>query len=362
MAGDDASAAAAGESLLRGVRRLRLILLTGLGDVVHGLPVVNAIRRAHPGIHITWVVEPMPAGLLAHHPAIDRVVVFEKRRGWRGVRDLARKLHSGNADLTLNLNIYFKSVFPLILNASPVRLGFDRARSRDGTWLFANRHLPARPRAHTQDMFLEFLEPLGVPARPIEWRLAPTAEEEQESARFFARALAPGEPAVAIVTASANAKKDWVAERYIELVDRLYTEHGLRSLLIGGPGGRETAVARMIVERARAPVIHALGDGVRRLIWLIRGSRLLIAPDTGPVHIARALGVPVIGLYGHTNPWRVGPWRWCEDLWIDAYTEPGTAPDPANFTPRLGRMEHISVDAVLERVAPALRKAERTGG
>jgi heptosyltransferase I len=93
---------------------------------------------------------------------------------------------------------------------------------------------------------------------------------------------------------------------------------------------------------------------VRRLIWLIGGSRLLIAPDTGPVHIARALDVPVIGLYGHTNPWRVGPYRRFEELWVDTYTEPGSAPDPSNRTPRLGRMERISVDDVLARVSHAL--------
>ena len=80
---------------------------------------------------------------------------------------------------------------------------------------------------------------------------------------------------------------------------------------------------------------------------------MVIAPDTGPVHIARALEVPVIGLYGHTNPWRVGPWRKYEDLWVDAYTDPGEAPDPSNFTPKLERMERITAAEVLERVERA---------
>ena len=94
--------------------------------------------------------------------------------------------------------------------------------------------------------------------------------------------------------------------------------------------------------------------GIARLIWLIGSSRLLIAPDTGPVHIARALEVPVVGLFGHTNPWRVGPYRKYAHLWIDRYTEPGEAPDPGNATPRLGRMEQISTDDVMQKVSLTL--------
>jgi heptosyltransferase I len=99
-----------------------------------------------------------------------------------------------------------------------------------------------------------------------------------------------------------------------------------------------------------------MADGVRRLAWVLDRCALVLAPDTGPLHIARALGVPVIGLFGHTNPWRVGPYRAWQELWVDAYTEPGAAPDPSRFDPPPDdRMRRITVDDVLERVrrAPA---------
>jgi len=343
--------------MMENVHHIRIVLLTGLGDVVHGLPIANAIRRARPACRISWVAEPMPAGLIAHHPAIDRVIVFEKKRGTRGVLALRRSLQDDAADITLNLNVYFKSVFPTMLSPSPRRLGFDRARSHDGVWLFCNEHLRARPRAHTQDMFLEFLEPLGIAAQPLEWRLEPTAEELRDQAEFLARENARADaPLVALVTASANRKKDWPPDRYIELADRLYAELGLRPMILGGPGSHEAGIARHVIRNSSAPVVNALGNGVRRLVWLIAASRLLIAPDTGPVHIARALEVPVVGLFGHTNPWRVGPYRRYEDLWIDRYTEPGGPPDPANATPRLGRMERITTDEVMEKVSLALRR------
>ncbi|HET6765139.1 MAG TPA: glycosyltransferase family 9 protein, partial [Longimicrobiaceae bacterium] len=86
------------------------------------------------------------------------------------------------------------------------------------------------------------------------------------------------------------------------------------------------------------------------LVWQVDGCDLLIAPDTGPVHIARALGVPVVGLYGHTNPWRVGPYRRYQDLWVDRYTDEGEAPDASRWDPKLDRMGQITVDDVLDRV------------
>ncbi|MGH7505832.1 MAG: glycosyltransferase family 9 protein [Longimicrobiales bacterium] len=332
---------------------IAIVLLTGLGDVVHGLPVVNALKRAHPRCRITWIVEPMPAGILDPHPAIDRVVVFEKSRGWRGVRDLARTLSGERFDLALNFNIYFKSIFPTVLTRAPHRLGFDRGRARDGVWLFANHHLARGPRRHTQDLFLEFLDVLGVPAHPLSWRLTLTRDERAAQARFFAPFA--DRPMVGVVPASANPKKDWPAERYIELVGVLERDLRVHTLLIGGPGPRETAIARRIVEESGASPAWGLGDGVRRLIWLAGGCRAIVAPDTGPVHIGRALEVPVVGLYGHTNPWRVGPYGRYEELWLDSYNEPGAAPDASVADPQHGRMERIAVSDVDGRVERALQ-------
>jgi len=342
----------AGASLDRTLRQpesVCLVLLTGLGDVIHGLPLANAIRRAWPDTRLTWVVEPMPAGVLVPHPAIDRVVVYHKKDGWRGVRALRLELARDRFDLTLNLNIYFKGIWPTVFSRANVRLGFDRARSRDGTWLVANRRLPARPRAHTQDMMLEFLEVLGIPAEPLEWRLQLTEEERAAQQALLEEV---GGRYVALVPASANPKKDWLPERMARVADALAAEFGRRTVLIGGPGAREQELADRIRRLADRPPFRALGDGVRRLLWQIEAAELVIAPDTGPVHIARALERPVIGLYGHTNPWRVGPYRKYQDLWVDAYTD--GAPDPSNIHPKLGRMERITVDDVLERMERAL--------
>ena len=328
---------------------VRIVLLTGLGDVIHGLPLVNAMKRAWPGVRITWVVEPMPAGILQPHESVDDVIIFHKKQGIAGVRRLRRELaQRPSADITIDLNIYFKSVFPVMFSGSRERWGFGRDRARDGVWLFCNRHLPPRPRRHTQDMFLEFLEALHVPADPLEWKLEITENERTEQKAFDARL--GGREMVAIVPASANASKDWNAEGYARVVDAIERDFGMRAVLIGGPGARETSIAREVERSASVTPLWALGDGVRRLMWLIDSAALVIAPDTGPVHIARALRTPVIGLYGHTNPWRVGPYQWCEDLWIDRYNEAGAAPDPSAAEPKHDRMALITADDVIARV------------
>ncbi len=336
-------------------RHICVVLLTGLGDVVHGLPLVNAVRDHDPSIRITWVVEPMPAGLLTGHPSIDRVVVYRRRDGWSGVRQLWRDLREGAPiDVALNLNVYLKSIFPTLLSRAPRRVGFDRARAYDGVWLASNDRLSPHPRGHTADMFLEFADHLGIPHPNPEWRLSFDGRERDEVDELFAKF--EDKPVATIVPASATIKKDWLPERWARVADSLENDFGMRVVIAGGPGDREQAMAREIVSGSSATIEWAMGDSVRRLAGIVDKSNLLLAPDTGPVHIARALGVPVIGLYAHTNPWRVGPWRAFEDLWVDHYTDQGAQPNPSDRKPKWDRMLTITVDAVLARVQTAVDK------
>ncbi len=333
-------------------QRVCIVLLTGVGDVVHGLPVANALRRAGVA-QLTWVAEPAPAEVVRHHPSVDQVVVYHKKQGVRGVLQLASELKRFQFDVTLNLNSYFKSVWPTLLSRAPTRVGFDRPRSHDGVWITANRHLQPGPRAHTQDLFLEFLDQLGIERPdPLEWGIAFTEQERASQEQFF-RPLRD-RPVIAIALASTTPKKDWPVERYAPLIDQLTTRFEARVLLVGGPSKREAELAQRVMNESREKPINTLGNDVRRMMWLIAGSDLLIAPDTGPVHIARAREVPVIGLYGHTNPWRVGPYRKYEDLWVDRYTD--GPPDPANAVPKWNRMQEITIQDVLDRAEIAFAR------
>jgi heptosyltransferase I len=335
-------------------RRVGIVLLTGIGDVVHGLPLACDLKRQDPTREIVWIAEPVPAQVLAHHPAVDRVVPFRKGAGVAGIVELFAALRATPCDVTVNLMRYLKGVFPAIASGAPVRLGLPPSKTRDGVRWFNTHHLSERPWCHTQDLFLGFRGPLGLPVTgPVEWDIGFSPDERAAQAAFFQPLAERGRPVTGLVLATANPAKDWPAERQVGLVERLESDLGLTVLLIGGPSAVERAAAWRVLAGGRTRAIDGLGDSVRRMMWMVDAVDVLVSPDTGPLHVAHALETPVVGLFGHTNPWRVGPWIRYHDLVIDRYTDPGEAPDPSRYQPRHGRMERITVDEIVEVVAHA---------
>ncbi|MCG6988298.1 MAG: glycosyltransferase family 9 protein [Gemmatimonadetes bacterium] len=333
-------------------RRVCIVLLSGIGDVVHGLPLALDLKDLDPDVEVTWVAEAAPAQVLAHHPAVDRIVVFDSRSGLRGVRALHAAMADDRAQLTLNVQRYFKSVWPTLFSGAPVRVGLPPSKTRDGVRFFHTHVLREGPWKHSQDLFLDFRWALGVPRdAPVRWDVTFSPQETAERDAFFGGYR--GRPVVSLVVGSANPKKDWPPERYARLADALASDFGLGVLLLGGPSRRERRAADVVLRLASSRPVDCLGDSVRRLMWLVAGSRLVVAPDTGPLHIAHALDVPVIGLFAHTNPWRVGPWRRYTDLVVDRYTEPGDARDASAYLPKDDRMDRITVDDVLAKVEVA---------
>jgi len=330
--------------------RLCMILLSGIGDVVHGLPIAVALKRDRPCRKIVWVAQPIPAQVLQHHPAVDEVIVFRPERGLRSLYDLWRAFRAGpSCDLTLNMQRYAKSIFPAYFSGSPVRVGLAPSRTRDGVRLVNTEYTPGGEWRHTQDLFLEFLDCMGV-ERPdqLQWEITLSEEEESAAKTFFA--ASEGATLVGLALGTANPAKDWPTDRYVSLAHALEADFGFDVLLLGGPGEVEQANAQAILDDRRTAARSALSSSVRQLIWSIRGCDLVVSPDTGALHIAHAMDIPVIGLFGHTNPWRVGPYSQYHDLIVDRYTDPGETRGPTRYGPRPGRMTKITVADVLERV------------
>jgi heptosyltransferase I len=229
---------------------------------------------------------------------------------------------------------------------APVKLGFDRARARDLNWLVTSRRIPPHPPQHVQDQYLEFLDALGVDPRPLEWKLGPWAHERPAQAAFLAGL---DRPAATLVIGSSDPRREWPAARWTALADALAGDYGLRPVLAGGTAPGETAAAREILRRARHPVVSTMGVPLRELVGILEGSALVVAVDTGPLHMAVALGTPTVALVGFLNPKRTGPYRF-RDLLVDAYGDPGED-YPVSQEKRPGRMARITVDDVLEKVA-----------
>ncbi|HEX8692412.1 MAG TPA: glycosyltransferase family 9 protein [Longimicrobium sp.] len=326
--------------------RVCIVMMSALGDAVHVLPVVNALRRHDPAARLTWVLQPGPASLVRGHPAVDEIVVFERAKGWRGFAEVGRALRARRFDLLVDLQVYFKASVVTALARAPVKLGFDRARARDWNWLVTNRKIPPHAPQHVQEQYFEFLHALGVDPEPVEWNLGPWPHERARQRELFATIP---RPAALLVIGSSHPEKEWLPERWAALADALAERYGLTSVLAGGRSPRELETEREIVRLARHPVVSTLGAPLRDLVALIDGSALVVSLDTGPMHMAVAMDVPTVALMGFNNPKRVGPWRRFHDLLVDAYGDPGED-YPVSMQKRPGRMRRITVDDVLERV------------
>ena len=331
-----------------------IVMLSALGDAVHVLPVVNALKRAWPETRITWVVQPVPYLLVKDHPAVDRVVVFRRRKGpgaWRSFADTARQLRDRRFDLLLALQVYAKAGVLVALARADRKIGFDRRRARDLNWLVTNERIAPHPMQHVQDQYFEFLEHLGIQPDPVEWRI-PVSDEDRAAQRAFFDGL--DRPACAVVVGTSKPEKNWLPERYARTLDAVEADFGLRPVLVGGPSPAERRMADEVLSLTRARVVDTLADDLRRLVWLLDGARLVISPDTGPLHLARALDTPVVGLYGYTNPKRYGPYRKYEDLVVDGYAKYPGEPYPASMEYRPEGMMRVAVEAVLGAVQRAL--------
>jgi len=330
--------------------RVGIVMMSAVGDAVHTLPVINAIKRHAPASHITWVLQPGPATLVRGHPNVDEIVLFDRAdRGMGGMHpflETRRTLRALRFDLVINLQVYFKAGLITSFARSPVKLGFDRARARDMNWLFTNAKIPPHPVQHVQDQYFEFLQTLGIPHTPVTWDIGPWPQERAWQSSWVSQF---DRPVAAIVVATSKPEKDWLPERWAAVCDALYADYGLQPVLVGGRSEREVAAEQIIMERARHKPVSALGSGLRNLVGILDASALVLAPDTGPLHIAVALDRPVISLLGYTNPKRTGPYRAFHDLMIDAYGEPGEVYAPT-MENRPGRMGRIRVEDVLEKV------------
>ena len=302
--------------------RVALVKLSAIGDVVHALPVATALRARHAGARLTWIVERREAAVLRGHPAHDEVVEVDTR-GWRRARGptaaraavaekraLRARLRAGRFDVAVDLQGLLKSGVITGATGAPLRLGFATRRLREPvSALFTNRRVMPPPRArHVVEQYLALLEPLGVTDPKVEFALPWSAGAEARVDALFAAAdLRPRQRVVVLNPGAGRPRKRWPAERFAELAARLAREAYARVLVVWGPGERDVAAAIAGEGRARRVTLAPPTD-LDELIAVLRRASVVVAADTGPLHLAAALGTPCVGLYGPTAVARNGPY------------------------------------------------------
>lgn len=331
-------------------KKIAIVRMSAIGDVVHTLPLVVSLRAAAPSAHLTWIIQPTPHQLIQNHPAVDDFILFRRRPIWKGYEGLRRQLSGRYFDMVVVPQTSFKAAVATAMIPSSRKIGFDRRRSPELSWLVTNERLAPAARGHQQSEILEFVDHLGIEPL-LEWQIGPTAAELAR----YAPHLPPHQGrTVAFSIASSNAKKDWAPENFAELARRLLSLANVRIILVGGLSPAEDQAAKVVTRGAGGKVLDLRAWDLRRLAFLIHSSAAFVGPDSGPLHIAVALGTPSVALMGYTNPARFGPYRFRE-LMVDVFSDPGEEPSAAE-KPRAGRMQRITVEQVEEKVLKALER------
>ena len=283
-----------------------MIRLSAIGDCCHTLPVVRAIRQAWPDTRISWIIGQTEHALLKGLEGVD-FLVLDKRAGWRGMRDLKARLASRRFDLLLQMQASFRATRVALMTGCRRRVGFERPRARDLQWLFTTERIAPRTGQHVMEALFGFAEHLGM-ARPAQPRWDfPLAASDHE----VAEALAPGGSFCLISPLSSQRRgafRNWPAERYAEVASHVVEGLGGRVLLTGSGSRLEREYAGVIGAVSGVTDLNGLTT-LKQLAALIGRARIVVCPDSGPAHIAAAMGVPVVGLYASSNPQRTGPWR-----------------------------------------------------
>jgi len=347
--------------------KILFVKLGSIGDIVHTLPALAAVRRVLPGARVSWVVERRAAEILRDNPFLESLIEVDTKglRRWpmsgetlTATRRQLRRLRASPFDLSIDFQGLLKSAFVARLSGARRRAGFDRAHLREPAsrlLLTETVRVPERTHIIRKNLALASgalgLELPSV-ADSFEFPIAVSAEHEREAANIVQRI---GERFTILNPGGGWPTKLWDPERFGGLADALLSEFGLRSVVTYGPGERE--LAERVVESSRRGAAVAAGPSLKGFYALARRAAVYVGGDTGPTHLAVAAGAPVVGLFGPTEWWRNGSPR-AEDVCVER-TDVGCRTDCHRRACSRWVCMDIGVRAVAEAVGERLRRAGR---
>jgi len=308
-----------GRSLPPGPESICVIRLSAIGDCCHTLPVLRTLQAVWPGTRITWVIGRIEHGLMKGVDGIE-FITFDKAQPRASFAAIRRQTRGRRYPLLLHMHASMRANLASLMVGAERRIGFNWARARDFQWLFTSEKIPAHPAQHVMDGLFGFLAYLGIRERVLRWDI-PVSDEDSA----FAAARCAGDSPLVVISPCSSQRfrnfRNWRAENYAAVVSHLQRRHGARVLLTGGATDTERRYGERIEAAAPMPVVNLIGrTSLKQLLAVIDRADLLICPDSGPAHMATAVGTPVIGLYATSNRHRTGPY-FSQELVVDRYPE-----------------------------------------
>ncbi len=293
-----------------------ILRLSALGDVSHTLAVVRAIQKAWPDTKITWICGKLEYKLLSSIVDIN-FIVFDKRAGWKEYFKLRRKLSGQRFDVLLQMQVAARANIVSALIKAKIRLGWDKARSRDFHQCFINHTIKQSRQQHQLQGFLAFARALGIGVEQPEWNWPITTAARE----FVAKHVPDNKPVLLISPCSSHSLRNWSAKKYAEVADYAVNKLGMQVVLSGGLSELEKNMGEEIQHCMSTTVVNLIGkDTLQQSVALLHSADIVISPDSGPAHIADAVGTPVIGLYACTWSKRSGPYN-SLDICVDKFEQ-----------------------------------------
>jgi heptosyltransferase I len=330
-----------------------VLRLSAIGDTCHALAVIRTLQHAWPQTHFTWVIGRVEARLLGHIPDIEFVVV-DKGSLPKAYRTLRAAMQGRRFDVLMHMQLALRASLLSMAIPARVRLGFDRRRARELQWMFTTNRIRPAERQHVLDSLFGFAEKFHVHEKLLRWDIP-----LPDAARQYARRVIPDNTQTLVISPCAShLLRNWRAEHYAQVADYAVNAFGLRIVLCGGRSDVEQRMGQDIQARMKHPSKNAIGkDTLLELLATLERATILLTPDSGPAHMATAVGTPVIGLYAATNPSRSGPYlsrQWCIDKYDAAarrfLNKPATEIPWTTKIEKPGVMDLITPDDVTKKL------------
>lgn len=279
-------------------KHICLLRLSAIGDITHMLPIVRTLQQQWPDTKLTWIIGKTEATLVDDIPGIE-FIIFDKSEGLSAYKKIHQQLKSRQFDVLLHMQMALRASLIAFLIKAPIKLGFDKKRAKDLQWLFTTHQIAYQEKQHVIDSFFGFLEALGIQQRVMQWDIPLSTAAHQ----WFDQHITEQKPLLVINPCSAHSYRNWTAEGYAEVADYAANKYNMQIIITGGHSHTEKNLAENIMQLTQCTPINLLGKStLKQLQTLLSKADLVIAPDTGPAHMATAAGTAVLGLYATTNP------------------------------------------------------------
>jgi heptosyltransferase-1 len=344
-------------------KRILIIKPSALGDIILALPALSALKRSFPEARISWLVRPESAPLLERHPDLDEIILFDRKQlakwwcssgSFNALRSLIRQLKAGRFDLVFDFQGLFRTGYFSWVTGCKRRFGMANAREF-GPLFYTHKVEQTEDCVHLVDYFLKIVGQMGATDLKVEFVLPRVKEAADSIKRILAQNNVPIEKYAVFVPGSAHKDKCWPRGRFAELAERIAERFGLAIVACGSAG--EVNIVKEMKTLSRTPIVDLAGKTtLKELVELLRGARLVVSNDTGPGHIAAALGTPMVMMFGWSNPARIMPYGRPEC--VVAGEPDGRGAEIKSFSPRHSVIA-ITVDEVFDTVCSQIKSGRQ---